>query len=824
VVWKYAFMKTFARIFHPTSNRRLNELVGFLLIISALLLFLALASYSPLDPSFNSASVLTTARGARNWIGIVGAVISDLCLQAFGIGAFLLPVFPAVMGARWFRSRRVQSPVAKSLGALWLMAFVPAFLALLPGHVRWMHVIPMEGLVGRVVGDFLIHYLNLAGAYIVCATVLAVALYLSTAFSFSSVQVWIPTRFAFAFALRDRWRDWREERAKRKLQRELERRRASKPVVTAQLVPGRAAVPVVEQRAGRPLDSRQDAGTTPALRTGIDRMLTPEMDEDLNRKDESSPAPNAGALSAIAAEPRAESGVIVPEVSERADRAQKHKTTMPRIAGGFKLPPSSLLHRPDGTQSVDADELKILAQVLTEKYAEFDVLGQVTQINPGPVVTTFEYKPEAGVKYSRITNLTEDLCLALKAESILVERMAGKSTVGIQVPNRDREIIWLRENIESTEFLGSKSKLTLALGKDINGRIAVADLATMPHLLIAGSTGTGKSVAINAFIMSILYKATPEQVRLILVDPKRLELGNYEGVPHLFTPIITEPKLASNALRNAVREMERRLKLLAEKGVRNIDQYNKLFDQDGTPSLFGEDSEERPIPYIVIIIDELADLMMLDAGNVEESVTRLAQMARAVGIHLVLATQRPSVDVITGLIKANFPARISFRVATKVDSRTILDSNGAEALLGRGDMLYLPSGSARVHRLHAPLVTEKEIAAVVEFWRSQAAAQYVEDFLQAPREEREAGEAGGDAAEGELENDPLYNDAVRLVVEFGKASTSLLQRRLRIGYGRAAHLIDLMERDGIVGAADGPKPREVLKRPDWISEVEESMR
>ena len=817
-------MKTFARIFHPTSNRRLNELVGFLLIISALLLFLALASYSPLDPSFNSASVLTTARGARNWIGIVGAVISDLCLQAFGIGAFLLPVFPAVLGARWFRSRRVQSPMAKSMGAIWLMTFVPAFLALLPGHVRWMHVIPMEGLVGRVVGDFLIHYLNLAGAYIVCATVLAVALYLSTAFSFSSVQVWIPTRFAFAFALRDRWRDWREERAKRKLQRELEKRRASKPVVTAQLVPGRATVPVVEQRAGRPLDSRQDAGTTPAVRTGIDRMLTPEMDEDLNRKGESSPVPNAAALSAIAAEPRAESGVIVPEVSERADRAQKHKTTMPRIAGGFKLPPSSLLHRPDGAQSVDADELKILAQVLTEKYAEFDVLGQVTQINPGPVVTTFEYKPEAGVKYSRITNLTEDLCLALKAESILVERMAGKSTVGIQVPNRDREIIWLRENIESTEFLGSKSKLTLALGKDINGRIAVADLATMPHLLIAGSTGTGKSVAINAFIMSILYKATPEQVRLILVDPKRLELGNYEGVPHLFTPIITEPKLASNALRNAVREMERRLKLLAEKGVRNIDQYNKLFDEDGTPSLFGEDSEERPIPYIVIIIDELADLMMLDAGNVEESVTRLAQMARAVGIHLVLATQRPSVDVITGLIKANFPARISFRVATKVDSRTILDSNGAEALLGRGDMLYLPSGSARVHRLHAPLVTEKEIAAVVEFWRSQAAAQYVEDFLQPPREEREAGEAGGDAAEGELENDPLYNDAVRLVVEFGKASTSLLQRRLRIGYGRAAHLIDLMERDGIVGAADGPKPREVLKRPDWISEVEESMR
>jgi S-DNA-T family DNA segregation ATPase FtsK/SpoIIIE len=270
--------------------------------------------------------------------------------------------------------------------------------------------------------------------------------------------------------------------------------------------------------------------------------------------------------------------------------------------------------------------------------------------------------------------------------------------------------------------------------------------------------------------------------------------------------------------------MERRLKLLAEKGVRNMEQYNKLFDDEGTRSLFGEDSEDRPLPYIVIIIDELADLMMLDSGNVEESVTRLAQMARAVGIHLVLATQRPSVDVITGLIKANFPARISFRVATKVDSRTILDANGAEALLGRGDMLYLPSGSARVHRLHAPFVTEKEIAEVVEFWRAQGTAEYEEKFLQAPKEEHEGSSSGGGGDDGEGDNDPLFEDAVRLVLEFGKASTSLIQRRLRVGYGRAAHLIDMMERDGIVGAADGPKPREVLKRPDWIDEVEESLR
>ena len=799
-------MRFLASIFVPTGNRRLNELIGFLLCVSALLLFLALASYSPLDPSLNSASVLTGTHVARNWIGVVGALISDLALQFFGIGAFLLPIFPAMLGLRWFASRKVQSPVAKSLGGIWLVIFVPALLALLPGHLRWLHVIPVEGLLGRVVGDVLIHYLNLTGAYIVCASVLAVALYLSTAFSFSSIRLWAPTRFAFVTALWNRYQDWQAERAKRRQQKELDKRRISKPVVKTQLMPSRQTGESIEP-------SRTSAEPR---RTGIERMLEREVTE---------PAPSG--MGGILAESLAEVETTAdPEVTQRGDSDHKAKTTMPRIAGGYKLPSSSLLQRPDEQQAVDAEELKLLAQVLTEKYAEFDVHGQITQINPGPVVTTFEFKPDAGIKYSRITNLTDDLCLALKAESILIERMAGKSTVGIQVPNREREIIWLRENIESQEFMGSKSKLTMALGKDINGRIVTADLNGMPHLLIAGSTGSGKSVAINAFIMSILYKATPDQVRLILVDPKRLELGNYEGVPHLYTPIITEPKLAANALRNAVREMERRLKLLAAKGVRNIDQYNRLFDQ-GTPSLFEEDSDDKPIPYIVIIIDELADLMMLDSSNVEESITRLAQMARAVGIHLVLATQRPSVDVITGLIKANFPARISFRVATKVDSRTILDANGAEALLGKGDMLYLPSGSARVHRLHAPLVTEKEIAAVVEFWKQQGSAEYQQQFLEAPKDEREAGSVSGDGIEGSEsggEDDPLYQDAVKLVVEFGKASTSLLQRRLRVGYGRAAHLIDLMEQDGIVGAADGPKPREVLKRPNWISEIEETMR
>ena len=794
-------MKFASRVFTPTRNRRLNELAGFLLFVCSAILFLALVSYSPRDPSLNTAATLGSST-ASNWIGLFGAMISDLLLQSVGVCAILLPVALALLGARWFKSREVASPGAKALGAAILLTFSPALLALLPFHLRWKGAIPIEGLLGRILGDVLLHYFNTVGAYIVAATVVAVALYLSTAFSFSAAQIWAQTRFAFAFAAWQRLQDWRAARARKKAEAELDRRR---------IADRRASGQVVAQR--QPLAAEPEPK---CLQEAEGQVRVPVA--------AAVPAPAPAPTHTVLAP--AQVVEDEPAIGARADLERKSKTVMPKIAAnGYKLPPSSLLHRPDEQQAINEDQLKVLAEVLTEKCSEFDVLGQVTQINPGPVVTTYEFKPEAGVKYSRVTSLSDDLCLAMRAESILIERMPGKSTVGIQVPNHERETIWLREVIEAPEFLGTKSKLTLAMGKDINGRIVTADLASMPHLLIAGSTGSGKSVAINAMIMSILYKSTPEQVRLILVDPKRLELGIYEGVPHLYVPIITEPKLAANALRNAVREMERRLKVLAEKGVRNIDQYNKLFEKE-SPSLFeDENAEHRPLPYIVIIIDELADLMMLDQSNVEESITRLAQMARAVGIHLVLATQRPSVDVITGLIKANFPSRISFRVATKIDSRTILDANGAESLLGKGDMLYLPSGSARVHRLHAPFTTEKEINAVVEFWRSQAQAQYEQKFLEAPKEEKQAaGGASADDGEGDDDHDELYQDAVRLVIEFGKASTSLLQRRLRIGYGRAAHLIDLMEKDGIVGAADGPKPREVLKRPDWLSEVEEALR
>jgi S-DNA-T family DNA segregation ATPase FtsK/SpoIIIE len=490
----------------------------------------------------------------------------------------------------------------------------------------------------------------------------------------------------------------------------------------------------------------------------------------------------------------------------------------------YRLPPTSLLNEPQPRSDYDEQELKEVAVRIKSKFEEFNVLGSVVQINPGPVVTTFEFKPEAGIKYSRMVSLMEDLCLGLQAESILIERIPGKPTVGIEVPNRKREIIALRQVLESDEFTGSASKLTISMGKDISGRIKVAPLETMPHVLIAGSTGSGKSVMINSLVMSILYKSTPDEVRMIMVDPKRVELGVYEGVPHLLTPVITDPKKATYALRNAVLEMERRLRLLAEQGVRNIDQYNKkvLKLQHEPRSLFEEDEEGvppaeelKPLPYILILIDELADLMILEGRNVEESVTRLAQMARAVGMHLVLATQRPSVDVITGLIKANFPARMSFRVATRVDSRTILDIMGAEHLLGKGDMLFLPPGSSRLRRVHGAFVTESEINSVVEFWKEQAAPEYDQSFLVAPPAEGEGAE--GDA-EPAGEQDPMYEEALRIVLEVGKASTSTLQRRLRLGYGRAARILDMMHRDGIIGPPDGSKPREVLKRTDWLRE------
>jgi S-DNA-T family DNA segregation ATPase FtsK/SpoIIIE len=489
----------------------------------------------------------------------------------------------------------------------------------------------------------------------------------------------------------------------------------------------------------------------------------------------------------------------------------------PRRQGAYTLPPPSLLDPAKGEQKIDERELMDSARQLADKCREFSVEGQVAQIHPGPVVTTFEFKPDAGVKYSKITGLADDLCLAMQAESVLIDRIPGKSTVGIQIPNPKREAISLRELLESDVYTRSSSKLTIALGKTIHGEPYVTDLATMPHLLIAGSTGTGKSVGLNSMLTSILFRATPDDVRMIMVDPKRLELGMYEDIPHLLTPVVVDPKKAANALRWAVREMEERYKTLAAEGVRNIEQYNRnirLAIEEGGAS--GEELPQ-PLPFIVVVIDELADLMMVAGNEVEESICRLAQMARAVGIHLILATQRPSVDVITGLIKANLPSRISFRVSSKTDSRTILDSNGAEQLLGKGDMLFLPPASSRCIRLHGPYISEQESARLASFLRKQGKPVF-NDTITA-EDEKAAGPGGI-----EYEKDELYDEAARIVVSTGQASISHLQRKMRIGFSRAARLVDMMEAEGLVSPSTGGKPREVLVDRGYFEEVDAQLR
>jgi S-DNA-T family DNA segregation ATPase FtsK/SpoIIIE len=791
-----------SRLFEP---RRLAELWGFLLLVVGVLALLSLVSHSPLDRSLDS----TGSPGPiHNWIGPLGAYLSDGLEQLFGWVAFAFPLALVYIGARLLVGRGLEAPRTKAVGFLLFACSLMVLLDLFPYTPRISGLIRGSGLGGYLMAAGLIHVVNRLGAAIVSGTVFLTSLFLISTFSFSKLFEAAGPRLAFAKRFAVKWQAWQEERDAERLRRKMEKRRQTvkSPVVVQS---ARELSPREEPRTAPPSVVANVRGISPAG----EKFVQPGSLMDILRPRR----PDAPAGPALSSPARGKSSAVAPS------------PLSPRIVGrgseGYKLPSSTLLRASDSEAVIDEQELKERAARLKEKLAEFGVMGEVTQIHPGPVVTTYEFKPEAGIKYSRIVNLADDLCLGMRAESILIDRIPGKSTVGIEVPNLHRETIHLRDLIESHEFTGAPPRLSLCLGKDITGKIKVSDLAQMPHLLLAGSTGSGKSVSINSFVISILYKATPEEVKLIMIDPKRLELSLYEGIPHLFTPIVTEPKVAANVLRRATMEMEQRLKKLAERGVRNIEQYNRIFEDEPTPNLFDPKTDHPgPLPYLVIIIDELADLMMVEPQGVEESITRLAQMARAVGIHLILSTQRPSVDVITGLIKANLPSRIAFRVASKVDSRTILDSNGAEALLGRGDMLFLPPGSARLQRLHSCLVTEGEIEKVVEWWKSQSKPQYNEEFLQPVKDKGEADSSADDEEEEDAELDEVYDEAVRLVVESGKASTSLLQRRLRLGYGRAARLIDMMEKDGIVSAPDGAKPREVLKRPDWLQEIDKSLR
>jgi len=478
---------------------------------------------------------------------------------------------------------------------------------------------------------------------------------------------------------------------------------------------------------------------------------------------------------------------------------------------GFSLPPFDLLDdTPEEPEAeIHQESLEMNARLLEKKLADFGVEGEVSEIMPGPVITMYEFKPAPGIKISKVAGLSDDLALALRAPSIrIVAPIPGKAAIGIEIPNNKRQMVYLKEVLSRPEFKNTRYRLPIGLGKDITGSPVIADLTKMPHLLVAGATGSGKSVSINAMINSLLFKVDPDTVKFLMIDPKRIELSVYHDIPHLMYPVVTSAKEATKILRWAVEEMERRYMVLSDRGFRNIETYNKAVIKGKLPKLENDTGQQnRLLPYIVLVIDELADLMMASSRDVEEAITRLAQMARAAGIHLIIATQRPSVDVITGIIKANFPARISFQVTSKVDSRTILDTIGAENLLGQGDMLFLPPGVARIMRIHGAFVSEDEINRITDFLRSQKKPDYEASIMSKMEAEEEAEELG-------IERDEKYDEAVEIVLNTGQASISMLQRKLRVGYNRAARMIELMEREGIVGPSDGVRPREVYGRKD----------
>ena len=806
----------------PARERsRLNEIIVIALAAAALLLGLCLVSYHPNDPSWNAAG----ESSAQNWIGAIGANVAAALFQTIGLAAYLVPVLILAAAWRRFRAQRINAPIYQLLGLVIVVFSAAALLSL--AHLRPVFDASVNagGLAGVMISRALVSGLNTIGAAILLVALAAVGVLLATNFSFATVGQSLGRPLAALRIVPARFAEWRlARRAKRELRRQN---------LDAAATNGNGEAPRVINSEGKSIaQARVTAPESAEIASAFESFSAATTGKAMAAAAGAATAPAKKSLFPVRGKqtPTAETAMVQEMLREAAVKRKSDPTengSLPfegrkvssKTRSDYQLPSLDFLNEAQMRREQADDELLGMATKLAEKCREFNVTGQIKFICPGPVVTTYEFKPDPGVKYSRVTGLVDDLCLALKAESIRIDRMPGKPHVGIEVPNPRRETILLREVIESRAFRESASKLTIALGKTIDGLNYVSDLARMPHLLIAGTTGAGKSVGVNSLLVSILYRARPDEVKLILIDPKRLELGLYEDIPHLATPIIVDPKQAARALRWAVAEMERRYKQLAGWGVRNIDGYNAEIARKNAAKDFDENGEPwKPLPYIVIIIDELADLMMASGHEVEESITRLAQMARAIGIHLVLATQRPSVDVITGLIKANFPSRIAYRVASKIDSRTILDTNGAEHLLGRGDMLFLPPGSSRLLRVHGAFVDESEINKIVAHIKSQWQPDYDESITQSDEEAMGLADSGG-------ERDELFEDALRICVEMKRASTSVLQRRLRIGYGRAAAVLDQMEREGLIGQADGARPRPVLARAfelvaDWDEQGE----
>jgi DNA segregation ATPase FtsK/SpoIIIE, S-DNA-T family len=745
----------------PEKGRLHREIWGVVICLTALLIALSLISYSAADRSLNTPS---GALDAHNWGGFIGAFLADLLLQSLGITAYLVPVFLCVAALRMFRANYQGIQLTKTVAYAILLLSLGVILSV---------VIDTESArdAGGIIGGFLNESVlvplfgRLSAVLIACFTMLLSVMVLTQHSLFDLIghtrKSFVGFRKSFVPAINNRLKEFKDKSDKRKGENTKKEKKDYIPP------------PIVLK----------------------DEVKDDSMAKKLPKKPASPP----------------------------------EQFKLPEFGEGYKLPPSELLDPSEGEQfKIDKETLHANSLILQKKLEDFGVAGEVVAVRPGPVITMYEFKPAAGVKVRRIVMLADDLAMALRAVSVrILAPIPGESVVGIEIPNPRRETVYLREVIESESYRGTDSKITLALGKDIGGRPFATDLGRMPHLLVAGATGTGKSVSINAMILSILFKSSPQDVKFIMVDPKMLELTVYEDIPHLLVPVVTDPKKAAAALFWAMDEMDRRYRLMRDKGARNIDNYNRtlereagskrsvidLMEQEATEETAAVGGNLSPIaplvheklPRIVIIIDELADLMMTVGRDIEEYITRLAQKARAAGIHLILATQRPSVDVITGLIKANFPARISFQVTSRVDSRTILDSMGGEKLLGDGDLLFLPPGTARIIRVHGAFVSDQEVLRVMKFIKQQGRPTYRPEVLEAKREVEAA-------AAVDEEYDEMYDQALAIVTETQQASISMIQRRLRVGYNRAARMIEQMERDGVVGPPDGAKPREVYAR------------
>jgi len=807
----------------PTTHLK-HEVIGVLLITMSLLTLLSLVSFVPTDASLfgSAASDGASAGPTRNMIGSFGATLASFLFGLVGGGAYLLSLLLAMLGARCFVEGELAVTLRSAAGSFAALLFLSGLLHLEVTAIPtissgFVYRGQAGGRAGQAMAEGLRGYFASTGAHIIVLAGLIISLLLATPMSLADLgrrlsQWWIACS-EFAILRVPAW--W--ERSKETLSALLPERSAEETVKTKKAKP-------------RPLKINRPeplASTAPPIE-----------DNPVVAEPEPVPEP-ASAASEPATRPSVE-----PVVKETRKKSKKAEVATTRAAAeGYVLPdPLELLSDPSGPVDRLTDEqLKTQSEVLTKALLNFGIEGKVTEVHPGPIVTMYEFEPAPGVKVARIVSLADDLALAMKAVSLrIVAPLPGKSVVGVEVPNPSRETVSLKEVVTSEAFTKSRSKLRLALGKDIFGKPVATDLKTMPHLLVAGATGAGKSVALNTMLLSMLFTSKPDEVKFLLVDPKMLEFKAYDGLPHLLRPVITDAKSAARGLGWVVQEMERRYKLLAEAGVRNVDDYNRRVAQEqGTLSreaseakatqedlpieFLSEDARlaagestvaegprqimepktpPSPLPYIVVMIDELADLMAVAPKEVEEKIARLAQMARASGIHLILATQRPSVDVLTGLIKANFPARIAFQVSSKTDSRTILDANGAEALLGRGDMLYLASGTGKLVRLHGSFVPDDDVHRVVEFVKKQASPVYSEELQSLKQEE----------AREEERQDEVYEQAKDLVMSSGQASASLIQRRLRVGYPRAARMIEQMEQEGIVGAPGRDGRREVLAR------------